>query len=76
MAEPKHPILQRIIEGCSSLLLLVGATVFLVGDKFLHEVKHAGFLASEGVGIAGGIVLMLLGGGLALAVKSPKRERH
>jgi hypothetical protein len=59
MADSRPRILQRIIQGCSRLLLLVGAAVFFAGDKFLHEIIHVKFLISEVVGILGGVLLML-----------------
>jgi hypothetical protein len=76
VAESDSSVVQKIIEGCSSLLLMVGAAVFLLGDKFLHEIKHVGFWASEGAGIVAGILLMLSGAGIALLGKSPKPKRH
>jgi hypothetical protein len=75
MFESRQPVLRRVIEGCSSLLLLAGAITFLVGDKFLHEIKHEGFLASEGNGIVGGLLLMLLGVAIAPAGKSQKSRK-
>jgi hypothetical protein len=44
--------------------------VFCVGDKFLYEIKHMNFLVSEAVGILGGVLLMLMGAGIAV------RNRH
>ena len=70
MVESRQPVLQRIIQGCSSVLLIMGAAIFLLGGKFLYEIKHVSFLAAESVGIAGGIFLMLLGGGMMLSLKS------
>jgi hypothetical protein len=72
LADSTQPILQKIIDGCSSLLLLVGAVVFFVGDKFLHQIKHVNFVVSEVGGIAAGVLLMLLGAGIAIMGKSPK----
>lgn len=76
MADSRQPILQRILQGCSSLLLWVGAVVFLVGGKFLYEVKHTDFLVAEGIGILGGVLLMLLGAGIVVAGKPPGRKEH
>jgi hypothetical protein len=69
MTDSRQPVLQRIIRGCSRLLLLVGAMVFFVGDKFLYEIKHVNFLVSEAVGIFGGVLLMLMGAGIAMKNK-------
>jgi hypothetical protein len=71
-----QPVLQRIIQGCSRLLLVVGAAVFLVGGKFFYEIKHVNFIASETGGIIGGVLLMLLGAGIAIAGKSAGPEKH
>jgi hypothetical protein len=77
MANPRQqPVLQRIIRGCSRILLVVGAAVFLVGGKFFYEIKHVNFLVSETVGILGGVLLMLLGAGIAIAGKSAGPEKH
>jgi hypothetical protein len=69
MTDSRQPILQRIIRGCSRLLLLVGAVVFLVGGKFLYEIKHVNFLVSETIGIVGGVLLMLMGAGIEIRNK-------
>jgi len=53
---------------------LAGATVFFIGGKFLYEIKHVSFLVSEVVGILGGVLLMLLGAGIALAANSQAGE--
>jgi hypothetical protein len=72
MSDSRQPIQQWIIRGCSRLLLLVGAAVFLIGGKFLYEIKHVSFLVSETVGILGAVVLMLLGAGIAIRGKAPR----
>lgn len=56
--------------------MLLGGLVFFFGDKFLHEIKHMSFPASEMIGILGGVLLILLGAGIAVVGKSPKREKH
>lgn len=61
-----------MIRGCSRLLLRVGAMVFLFGDAFLYEIKHVNFFVSAVIGILGGVLVMLLGAGIAVASKSPK----
>ena len=62
----RQPVLQKIILGCSRLLLWAGVAVFLIGDAFLYEIKHVNFIVSLVVGILGGVLLMLLGGGIAM----------
>ncbi len=76
MIDSRQPVLPRIIRGFSRLLLWVGAAVFLLGDAYLYEVKHVNFLVSIAVRIFGGLLLMLLGAGIAVACKSPKPEQH
>jgi hypothetical protein len=76
MADPKQPVLQKIIQGCSRLLLWAGAAVFLVGDAFLYEIKHVNFFVSAAIGILGGVLVMLLGAGIAVASKSPRSRQH
>jgi hypothetical protein len=76
MADSSQSVNKKIIRGSSRLLLWVGAGIFLIGGKFLYEIKHVNFFVAESVGILGGVLLMLLGGGIALAGKSPKPEQH
>ena len=61
------------VRGFSRLLLWSGAAVFLVGGKFLYEIRHRSFAASEVVGIVVGILLMLLGAAIAGKGKSIKK---
>ncbi|MGB8061530.1 MAG: hypothetical protein WCF26_06535 [Candidatus Sulfotelmatobacter sp.] len=74
MADSKEPVLQKIIQGCSRLLLWAGAAVFLVGDAFLYEIEHVNFFVSAAIGILGGVLVMLLGAGIAVASKSRSRQ--
>jgi len=74
MADSKQPALQKIIQACSRLLLWVGAAVFLVGDAYLYEIKHVNFFVSAAFGILGGVLVMLLGAGLAIAGKSSSHK--
>lgn len=53
MTDSRESILQRMIRGCSRLLLWVGVLVFLFGDAFLYEIKHVNFLVSAATGILG-----------------------
>jgi len=77
MSDSSQPVRQWIIRGCSRLLLLVGAAVFLIGGKFLYEIKHVNFLVSETVAILGGVSLMLAGAGIAIRNKAPRGpEQH
>jgi hypothetical protein len=72
MTDSRQPVLQKIIRGCSRLLLWVGVAVFLFGDAFLYEIKHVNFFVSAAIGILGGVLVMLLGAGITVASKSPK----
>jgi hypothetical protein len=65
----------KVIRGCSRLLLWLGAAVFLVGGKFLYEIKGVNFANAEAEGIIGGVLLMLLGAGIGMADKSPPRKQ-
>ena len=76
MSNFKQPVLQRIVQGCSRLLLWVGAAVFLAGDAFLYEIKHVNFFVSAAIGILGGVVVMVLGAGIGIASKSPRWGQH
>jgi hypothetical protein len=76
MTDSRQPVLERMIRGCSRLLLWAGAVVFLFGDAFLYEIKHMNFFVSAAIGILGGIVVMLLGAGIAVASKSPSLGQH
>ena len=69
-------LFQKIIQGCSRLLLWAGAAVFLAGDAFLYEIKHMNFFVSAAIGILGGVLVMLLGAGIAVAIKSPGPGQH
>ena len=76
MSDSREPVLQRMIRGCSRLLLWVGAVVFLFGDAFLYEIKHVNFFVSAAIGILGGILVMFLGAGIAYASKSSILGQH
>jgi hypothetical protein len=75
MQEPSGSNWIKIIRGCSRLLLWVGAAVFLVGGKFLYEIKHVNFGNAEAEGIIGGVLLMLLGAGIGMADTSRPRKQ-
>ena len=75
MADSNEPVLKKIIQGCSRLLLLVGAGVFLIGGKFLYEIKHVSFLTSEVSGMLVGVMMMLSGAGISVAGQSPKPKQ-
>ena len=76
MVELRESVLSRIIQGCSRLLLWAGAVVFFIGDAFLYEIKHLNFFVSAAVGVLGGVLVMLLGAGIAVASKSPTLGQH
>jgi hypothetical protein len=74
--DSKQPVLQNVIQACSRLLLWAGAAVFLAGDAFLYEIKHVNFFVSAAIGILGGVLVMLLGAGIAVANKSSRSGKH
>ena len=76
MSDSRKPVLQRMIRGCSRLLLWVGAVIFLFLDAFLYEIKHVNFFVSAAIGILGGILVMFLGAGIAYVSKSPNLGQH
>ena len=76
MTNSGEPVLQKMIRGCSRLLLWVGAVVFFVGDAFLYEIKHVNFYVSAATGILVGVLVMLLGAGIAVAGKPPRPGQH
>lgn len=76
MSDSREPVLQRMIRGCSRLLLWVGAVIFLFLDAFLYEIKHVNFFVSAAIGILGGILVMFLGAGIAYVSKSPSLGQH
>ena len=76
MADSRQPALEKTIRGCSHLLLWLGALVFLFGDAFLYQIKHVNFFVSAAIGILGGVLVMLLGAGIAVARKSLGPGQH
>jgi hypothetical protein len=70
MPAPSESKLTKIVRGCSRLLLWVGAAVFLIGGKFLYEIKHVNFVNAEAEGLVGGMLLMLLGAGIGMTGKA------
>ncbi len=64
-----------ILRGCSNLLLWAGAAAFLIGGKFVYEIKHVNFANAEATAMLGGMLLMLLGAGIGTAGKaSPLKQ--
>jgi hypothetical protein len=76
MAGLRQPVIQRMLQGCSRILLWAGAAVFLVGDAFLYEIRHVNFFVSAAIGILGGLLVMVLGAGIGIASKSPRWGQH
>ncbi len=59
---------KQIIRGISWLLTAAGVLIFFFGDRALHEFYKFGLFNAELVGIVSGIVLMIAGAGLKLAI--------
>lgn len=66
-----NPVLQRFLTGCSRVVMFTGAAVFLVGGKFLYEIRHVNFFTAEAVGILCGVLLVVFG-----AVMGPPRKQN
>jgi hypothetical protein len=66
-----NPVLKRLLGGISKVVLFIGAAVFLIGDKFLYEIRHVDFFTAEAVGISCGVLLMILG-----AAMGPTRKQE
>jgi hypothetical protein len=69
MTTASSSVLRRSLSGCSKLLLYTGAAVFLVGGKFLYEIRHVNFFTAEVAGILCGVLLMILGAAVGPARK-------
>ena len=52
----------KALNVLGNLLVVTGALVFFVGDRFLREASHWDFWNAEIVGIGSGVVLVMLGG--------------
>jgi hypothetical protein len=76
MANSTQSTPQLIGKGFSRMLIFTGAAVFLLGDRFLREIEHWSFFASEAAGILTGVALMLFGAGIDKAFKPPKTEKQ
>jgi hypothetical protein len=76
VTDSRQILLQRVIRGCSRVLLFAGALVFLFGDAFLYEIKHVNFFVSAVIGILGGVLVMVTGAGIAVASRSSRMEHH
>jgi hypothetical protein len=62
--------MRRLRIGSSKVVLITGAAVFLLGGKFLYEIRHVNIFNAEALGISTGVLLMILGAALG-----PKREQ-
>ena len=57
-----------------SITVIGGTLIFCVGDKFFYEIKHVSFLVSEVVGVFGGVLLMMIGAGIAMKNNPSRKE--
>ena len=74
MTAQNQQLFRKLKYLLSRTLLMVGAAGFLIGDRFLHEIMHVNAVASEVIGIGGGILVMLIGGALGDLRKSTQAE--
>lgn len=61
MTRPNSSVLQRFFTGWSKVVLFTGGAVFLIGGKFLYEMRHVNLFTAEAIGISVGVLLMFLG---------------
>lgn len=71
MTSTSNPVLQRFLTGGSKAVMIAGAAVFLVGGKFLYEIRHVNFFTAEVIGILCGVLLIIFG-----AVMGPARKQN
>lgn len=72
MNESAKAISIATIQFLSKVLMVIGALVFLFGDRFLREILHFGFLLGEVVGIVSGLLLFALGFAIGKSVGGTK----
>jgi len=58
-----------LARGLSTVLIVAGGIIFLIGDRAFREIWHFDLVPAELLGIGGGILLMILGGLLKSAAK-------
>jgi len=61
MIRPNNSVLQWFLTGWPKVVLFTGAAVFLIGGKFLHELRHVNLFTAEAIGISVGVLLMFFG---------------
>ena len=64
----------KFVRAFSRALLWLGAIVFLVGGKFLYEIKHLNFFSAEVIGIVIGLSVMLIGAGIIKVQEKSSRN--
>ncbi len=62
----------RIVHFLSRLMMVLGVLVFLLGDRFLEDFAHFGFVLGEVVGILSGLLLCVLGFAIGKTVSGEK----
>jgi hypothetical protein len=72
MNESARPTGVRIVQFLSKLLMVLGACVFVLGDKFLDEFAHFHFVTGEVVGILSGLLLCAVGFAIGASVSGGK----
>ncbi len=53
-------------------MMVLGVLVFLLGDRFLEDFAHFGFVLGEVVGILSGLLLCVLGFAIGKTVSGEK----
>ena len=61
MTSASNSVPSRLLNSCSKMAFFAGAAIFLLGGKYLHEIRHLNIFAAEAAGILCGVLLMFLG---------------
>ncbi|HEU5457597.1 MAG TPA: hypothetical protein VFU68_03180 [Terracidiphilus sp.] len=56
-----HSPSRRILDFCARALIVIGAIVFLLGDRFLADFANISFFLALVIGILSGLLLMIAG---------------
>ena len=64
MSHAPQTATMRAMQVLSKMFLVLGALIFLIGDKFLRAFFKVDFITAEFVGIGLGLAICLIGAGM------------